>query len=268
MGALDVLQEYKDRQGIDVNGLQGQFAGRLAQFVQDNPYGVGIKSGFRTPEHQAQLFSAAVNKYGSEDAARKWVAPPGKSNHNSGNAVDLSWEDKNATAWAHENAAKYGLAFPLSNEDWHVEPIEARGGNQSRQVPTPSVVAQNLGDAPPATDPSILARAQAGAVQPAAPALPAPGSVQSILSAARGDPATSGGLVQSILAGESPSMPTSSQFSGASKGLGMLAAGMAQKPVSTAPQITTPPPDAHAPDMSMMSLLTARLKTRQGGQNA
>jgi hypothetical protein len=30
--------------------------------------------------------------------------------------------------WVHDNAHKYGLSFPLGNEPWHIELVEARGG--------------------------------------------------------------------------------------------------------------------------------------------
>lgn len=87
-----------------------------------------ISSGYRSPEKQAQLWQEALTKYGSPEAARKWVAPPGKSNHNHGTAADLKYLAPTAQQWAHANAANYGLAFPLSNEPWHIEIAEARGG--------------------------------------------------------------------------------------------------------------------------------------------
>lgn len=87
-----------------------------------------ISSGYRSPEKQAQLWQDALTKYGSPEAARKWVAPPGKSNHNHGTAADLKYLAPTAQQWAHANAANYGLAFPLSNEPWHIEIAEARGG--------------------------------------------------------------------------------------------------------------------------------------------
>jgi hypothetical protein len=58
-------------------------------------------------------------------AARKWVAPPGSSNHNHGEAVDLKY-GKGASEWVHANAEKYGLYFPMGHEPWHVEQIGGR----------------------------------------------------------------------------------------------------------------------------------------------
>ena len=34
--------------------------------------------------------------------------------------------------WVHANAAKYGLAFPLGNENWHVETVGARSGTAAK----------------------------------------------------------------------------------------------------------------------------------------
>lgn len=57
------------------------------------------------------------------------AAYPGTSNHGWGIASDLSFGSYSAKVWAHNNAKKYGLSFPLckslgSNciEDWHIEP--------------------------------------------------------------------------------------------------------------------------------------------------
>lgn len=87
-----------------------------------------ITSGFRSPERQAQLWQDALQKYGSPEMARKWVAPPGRSNQNHGHAADLKYFDPSATTWAHQNAGRFGLAFPLSNENWHIELAGRRGG--------------------------------------------------------------------------------------------------------------------------------------------
>src|SRR6266545_3529036 len=46
-------------------------------------------SGYRSAERQNQLWQAALVKYGSPEAARRWVAPPQGSAHGSGRAVDL-----------------------------------------------------------------------------------------------------------------------------------------------------------------------------------
>lgn len=115
-----------------MSGLDPNFAGALQRMFAEAPPEVQaemrILSAYRSPEIQAQLYADALERYGSEAEARRWVAPPGNSRHNHGQAVDLSYLGDAARAYAHENAARYGLHFPLSNEDWHIEPMGAGGG--------------------------------------------------------------------------------------------------------------------------------------------
>lgn len=117
-----------------VDGLSADFSSPLARFLADAPGGgITINSGYRSPERQEQLWQEALVKYGSPEAARKWVAPPGRSNHNHGTAADLAYASDEARAWAHENAAKYGLNFRMGHEPWHVE---LASGAQGAAVPT------------------------------------------------------------------------------------------------------------------------------------
>jgi LAS superfamily LD-carboxypeptidase LdcB len=96
-------------------------------------------SGFRTIIYQEMLFKKAVAKYGSEDAAVRWVARPGNSEHHTGLAIDLGdeespacdvetpFEKTKAFHWLKENAKQFGfeLSFPCNNprgvnyEPWH-----------------------------------------------------------------------------------------------------------------------------------------------------
>lgn len=126
------IDEYFEGNAKRQGFTNPKFEGSLLRFLNENPYGIGISSLDRSNEHQAQLYANAQAKYGAN--ANQWVAPPGRSNHNRGLAADLSFEDDNARKWAHENAAKYGLAFPLGNEAWHVEPADARGATQPEVV--------------------------------------------------------------------------------------------------------------------------------------
>lgn len=120
----DLSSIYSGRPG-GVEGLNQDFASRLSAFAKANP-GVGIVSAYRSPEHQAELWDKALAKYGSAEEARKWVAPPGSSMHNKGMAADLSFSSPEVMSRAHASAAQYGLKFPLSNENWHIEPVGAR----------------------------------------------------------------------------------------------------------------------------------------------
>lgn len=123
-----------------LTGLNSGFAGQLAAMVTAaeaalGPGVVKITSAFRSVERQAELFEQAVRKYGSEAEARKWAAPPGKSNHNAGLAADLEFASPAARAWVHGNAARFGLGFPMSWEPWHIEPANARAMRQSPTLP-------------------------------------------------------------------------------------------------------------------------------------
>lgn len=122
-----------------IDGLDASFATNLAAMMEDAPPGVreglGLTSAYRSPERQAELWAEALRKYGSPEAARKWVAPPGNSYHNKGQAVDLAWNGgafvnapKEVRDWVHANASKYGMYFPMGHEPWHIEPMGTRGG--------------------------------------------------------------------------------------------------------------------------------------------
>ena len=98
-------------------GFNPEFAKRLGAMVAASGGRLKVNSGYRSYQKQAELYAAALKKYGSEQAARKWVAPPGKSKHNHGIAADLGGD----LDWARANAARFGLHFPMSWEPWHVE---------------------------------------------------------------------------------------------------------------------------------------------------
>lgn len=113
------------------------FNSALQKLIAASGGKISITSGKRSTERQAQLWEQALKKYGSESAARKWVAPPRGyrlsdgsiaqgSRHEMGLAADLKYADDAIRRWAHENARQYGLHFPLGNEPWHIEPIGSR----------------------------------------------------------------------------------------------------------------------------------------------
>lgn len=122
-----------------LNGMQDTLAERLTRLISEAPQdirdGLKINSGYRSVERQAQIYKEAVAKYGSEAEARKWAAPPGRSNHNHGYAADLGFANDNVTKYVHDNAARYGLSFPMAHEPWHIETSEARSGIKPVSVP-------------------------------------------------------------------------------------------------------------------------------------
>lgn len=103
--------------------------------------GVGLVpiSGFRTVDYQQGLFQNAMRRYGSEQGAAKWVAPPGYSEHHTGYVLDLGdtavpaadvnpkFEHTAAFRWLQQHAAQFNfeISFPKDNpqgvnyESWH-----------------------------------------------------------------------------------------------------------------------------------------------------
>jgi len=108
-------------------------------------------SGFRSREYQETLFRKAVVKYGSEEAAARWVARPGRSEHQTGLAVDLGdggnpacdveppFEETPAFHWLEQNATRFGfeLSYPRNNpQGVHYEPWHWRfvGAPEAKQI--------------------------------------------------------------------------------------------------------------------------------------
>lgn len=126
-------------------GLDPAFAANvyaMTQAAHEAGIPLQITSAYRSPEVQARLYADAVKKYGSPEAARKWVAPPGHSQHNKGTAVDFAVNggllrdaDSAEAKWIAANAAKYGLHVPMSWEPWQVEMAGSRGGTVPNAAP-------------------------------------------------------------------------------------------------------------------------------------
>jgi hypothetical protein len=155
--------------GKSLEGVNASLQDRLSHAIQNMPEdlrkGFAINSSYRSPEQQQRLWDAALVKYGSADAARKWVAPPGHSQHGEGNALDLGYGSDAQRDWIRQHAGEYGLKFPLGNEPWHIEPQETRGG-QAFAAPwsaPPTAVAGAAPGAPQGPPQGVLqAQAPAG----------------------------------------------------------------------------------------------------------
>jgi len=115
------LSSGRGDEHLNFNDDMGSALARFLEDAQSAGHNIQINSGYRSTDRQAELFANAVERYGSEAAARRWVAPPGRSQHNHGNAADLSYGNEAAQAWAHANAARYGLNFRMEWEPWHIE---------------------------------------------------------------------------------------------------------------------------------------------------
>lgn len=123
--------------------MNGDFATRLRRLVDASGGRISITSGFRSPERQRQLWAAALAKYGDPEVADNWVARPGTSHHEKGIAADLGFADAGARQWAHANAARFGLSFPMEWEPWHIEPLGAAPGADPGAYTTPPTGYEN-----------------------------------------------------------------------------------------------------------------------------
>jgi hypothetical protein len=111
--------------GATAEGLHPRLqeaVGRLLRAAGDR---VRLVSGYRSGEHQRRLWKQALDRYGSADAARKWVAPPGASMHERGLAVDLGGDLELAARLV--DRLRLPLHRPLPHEPWHFELTGSRG---------------------------------------------------------------------------------------------------------------------------------------------
>ena len=83
-----------------------------------------VASGFRSYEYQVDLYDKYVSEDG-KDAADRYSARPGYSEHQTGlaadiNAADSSFEDTPEAIWLDENCYKYGfiIRFPKGKEEY------------------------------------------------------------------------------------------------------------------------------------------------------
>lgn len=123
-----------------LTGLNGPFAAALSAMVAEaqqmfGTEAVRVTSAFRSVEQQAKLWAQALEKYGSAAEARKWVAPPGSSNHNFGLAADLKFGSPAVQQWFHQQAGRFGMGFPMGWEPWHIEPANAKGMRGQQALP-------------------------------------------------------------------------------------------------------------------------------------
>lgn len=93
-----------------------------------------VRSGYRSVASQERLWARALERHGSPEAARRYVAPPGSSAHHTGGAIDFDlglstccdsgripeYRNTRAYRFLQEIAPKYKLT-PYSAEPWHWE---------------------------------------------------------------------------------------------------------------------------------------------------
>jgi hypothetical protein len=140
-----------------------------------------MTSGYRSVASQRALWEAALQKYGSPQAARRWVAPPGGSPHHTGRAIDFNLGGRNnsenvaqlrqtaAYRWLVCNASRFGF-FPYAAEPWHWEYNPPAGATSQADL---EAIARRVATAAAAT-----AVAAAGGGLPAALAIRAAGNLK------------------------------------------------------------------------------------------
>lgn len=112
-------------------GLAPEFKRRVEAWLAAGGGKFYILSGYRSTARQKVLFAEAVKKYGSAEKADNYVARPGTSNHERGEAVDIA--PKSQYEYAARLAPQFGLGRPMQWEAWHFE----RKGNPSTNPSPP-----------------------------------------------------------------------------------------------------------------------------------
>ncbi|KRB38415.1 M15 family metallopeptidase [Microbacterium sp. Root180] len=85
-----------------------------------------VTSGWRSARYQQWLLDDAIERYGSEELARQYVATPDGSRHVTGDAIDIGSLD--AQLWLSQHGWRYGICQTYANERWHFELATEPGG--------------------------------------------------------------------------------------------------------------------------------------------
>lgn len=93
---------------------------------------ITIADGWRSERYQETLFAQAVQQYGSEEEASRWVKRGTDSAHVAGEAVDIATAD--AMDFLSRFGAEWGICQTYANEMWHFELLTDAGG----ECPTPA----------------------------------------------------------------------------------------------------------------------------------
>ncbi|GAA2674764.1 D-alanyl-D-alanine carboxypeptidase family protein [Actinoplanes palleronii] len=80
---------------------------------------LGLTSGHRDRQVQAELFHAEVRRCGSVTEARRWALPPDESRHVAGTAMDV--RPTEGARWLERHGALHSLYRVYDNEWWHFE---------------------------------------------------------------------------------------------------------------------------------------------------
>lgn len=92
--------------GLD--GVNPTLASKVCTAINASGHACSVTSGYRSTARQAELYRAYLNGTGN------LAAPPGRSNHERGQAVDVS-------RGCYPELAAQGLVTPVRGEPWHWE---------------------------------------------------------------------------------------------------------------------------------------------------
>lgn len=128
-----VKSNHKDVRGNPIRLAREAAAGldKIMNETKQRGLTVRVVSSYRSVEQQTYLWEQALKKYGNATAARKWVAPPGKSRHNFGKAIDIYMyrNGKQIPQKEFDEIVKLaGMYRPMSWEGWHIEPLSTKAG--------------------------------------------------------------------------------------------------------------------------------------------
>jgi hypothetical protein len=170
------------QRGDSISGMNEQFAANLNSMMSELPEDLAgrltVYSGYRSADIQAGILADNMGKYGFQPAEieewktdvsnlgavaagqkwesrfdpsgiRKFVALPGSSKHQSGEAADLKLDgkrldqiDEATRERIHQHAEAYGLTFRMGHEPWQVE----LDPNNSNNDPTPQTTSNDDAD--------------------------------------------------------------------------------------------------------------------------
>jgi hypothetical protein len=93
-----------------------------------------VTSGWRSTAYQQRLLDEAIALYRSREEALRWVHPPEKSKHVTGQAIDIG--PTAAADWLIQHGADHGLCQAYANEMWHFELLTSPGGQCPQPIST------------------------------------------------------------------------------------------------------------------------------------
>lgn len=140
--AINQNQRYNGTLLTGDTDIHPWFAWRLDQFAKATGQNIKINSGYRSYDEQVAIANSVLknNKangyymgsngavYNSQGLMR--VAPPGRSRHQVGLAVDTS--NAYMKGLSNTQLEKYGIWRSVKGESWHYEPIETKNSSGTK----------------------------------------------------------------------------------------------------------------------------------------